>query len=81
MTMLTSDHRGYDKCHATPFHWGYVEADGNVWGCSAYLGREEKGQHFGDDRFRFGNVNDESFSAIWRGERRHACSCFAERQR
>jgi MoaA/NifB/PqqE/SkfB family radical SAM enzyme len=72
MAHLADPSRGYQRCHATPFHWGYVEADGNVWGCSTYLGREEAGKQFGDDRFRYGNVNEASFGDIWRGERRRA---------
>jgi MoaA/NifB/PqqE/SkfB family radical SAM enzyme len=56
-TMATKDasDRGYDRCHATPYHWAYVEADGEVWGCSTYLGRVKDGVTYGDDRFRFGN--------------------------
>jgi cyclic pyranopterin phosphate synthase len=65
-----SSHRGYSRCHATPYVWAYVEADGEVWGCSAYLGRSEGGRQFGDDRFRFGNINELAFADIWRGERR-----------
>ena len=72
MASLESDERGYTKCQATPFVWAYLEADGEVWGCSTYLGREEKGVKYGDDRFRYGNVNEASFDAIWRGERRRA---------
>lgn len=73
MSSLEEASRGYDKCHATPFHWAYVEADGEVWGCSAYLGRDEGGVAYGDDRFRFGSVNGSSFSDVWRGDRRRAC--------
>ena len=51
----------YDKCHATPFFWAYIMASGDVYSCSAYLL---------DERFRLGNINDESFTAIWRGEKR-----------
>jgi cyclic pyranopterin phosphate synthase len=72
MQHLEEASRGYQTCHATPFHWAYVEADGEVWGCSAYLGRQENGVEYGDDRFRYGNVNQESFSSIWRGDRRKA---------
>lgn len=72
MSELGRQDRGYEKCHATPFQWAYVEADGEVWGCSAYLGREEGGRSFGDDRFRYGNVNGSSFAEVWRSERRRA---------
>lgn len=72
MASVDTTDRGYDRCHATPFHWAYVEADGEVWGCSAYLGRDEGGAHYGDDRFRYGNVNELPFGEIWRGERRRA---------
>jgi GTP 3',8-cyclase len=72
MAFAGSSERGYSVCHATPFHWAYLEADGEVWGCSAYLGRVEQGKTYGDDRFRYGNVNEASFGVIWRGERRRA---------
>ena len=70
MASLATEERGYTKCQATPYVWAYLEADGEVWGCSTYLGREEKGVTYGDDRFRYGNVNAESFHAIWQGDRR-----------
>jgi cyclic pyranopterin phosphate synthase len=70
MASAESTERGYSRCHATPYVWAYVEADGEVWGCSAYLGRSEGGRQFGDDRFRYGNVNETAFGDIWRGERR-----------
>jgi len=51
----------YEKCYSTPFFWGYIAADGKVFGCSAYLGK---------DNFCYGNIYDESFSSIWEGQKR-----------
>jgi cyclic pyranopterin phosphate synthase len=53
----------YEKCHATPFLWSYVMASGDVYSCSAYLL---------DERFRLGNLNQQSFKEIWHGEKRRA---------
>lgn len=51
----------YTKCNATPFFWGYIMADGEVSGCSAYLL---------DDNFMYGNINDRTFESIWTGPER-----------
>ena len=51
----------YKTCHATPYFWAYIMADGEVYGCSAYLT---------DRRFAYGNIHSESFQAIWEGEKR-----------
>ena len=51
----------YSICHSTPFFWGYIAADGKVFGCSAYLG---------DDRFCYGNIYENKFSQIWEGDKR-----------
>ena len=53
----------YDKCRATPFIWVYSRAEGDVFSCSA---------HLLDQRFRIGNLNDQTFRQIWEGELRHA---------
>lgn len=52
--------RPYSKCLALPF-WSYIDAGGNVWGCSAHL-KEEK--------FLYGNIWEESFKDIWEGQKR-----------
>ncbi|MBU0982222.1 radical SAM protein [Patescibacteria group bacterium] len=72
MRQQETECRGYGTCYSTPYHWAYIEADGEVWGCSAYIGRVENGKEIGDHRFRFGNVNDHLFADIWRGDRRRA---------
>lgn len=51
----------YTKCHSTPFFWGYIAADGKVFGCSAYLG---------DERFCYGNIYDKNFEDIWESDER-----------
>lgn len=60
MKKMHRSQRGYEKCLALPF-WSYIDSDGNVWGCSAYLG---------DQRFNYGNISDSSFEEIWCGEKR-----------
>lgn len=57
---LQERERGYDRCLALPF-WSYIDADGEVWGCSSYLG---------DERFRYGNIAEELFQNIWSSDRR-----------
>lgn len=54
--------RGYERCLALPF-WSYIDSGGNVWGCSAYLG---------DERFRYGNIHEQTFEQIWTGDLRKA---------
>lgn len=60
MRKMQRDRRGYERCQALPF-WSYIDSDGNVWGCSAYLG---------DEQFLYGNIYEQTFAEIWTGERR-----------
>lgn len=62
--------RGYGRCLALPF-WCYVDAGGNVWGCSAFLG---------DERFLYGNVYESTFQEIWEGETRKASLRWVEEE-
>jgi MoaA/NifB/PqqE/SkfB family radical SAM enzyme len=57
---LDNEDRGYKRCQALPF-WSYIDSGGGLWGCSAYLG---------DERFLYGNINEDTFEGIWKGEKR-----------
>jgi len=52
--------RCYKHCLALPF-FGEIISDGRVFAC---------GPHLGDDRFCYGNINEQSFEEIWLGQRR-----------
>lgn len=52
--------RSYKRCHALPF-WSYIDASGNVWGCS---------NHLLNDEFNYGNIYTEDFKTIWEGKKR-----------
>lgn len=58
---LTDTADRYKKCSATPFFWGYIMSDGNVFGCSCFLE---------DSKFCYGNINEHNFQEIWQGQKR-----------
>lgn len=62
--------RKYVRCLALPF-WSYIDAGGNVWGCSVYLG---------DERFLYGNIYENSFKDIWEGEKRKKSLNWVEKE-
>ncbi|OEU66068.1 MAG: radical SAM protein [Desulfovibrio sp. S3730MH75] len=62
MKIWDGKEHSYNRCHALPF-WSYIDAKGNVWGCSIYLQ---------DDRFIYGNIYKDDFESIWGGEKRKA---------
>jgi len=49
--------KGYSCCYGLPF-WTYVDAAGDVWGCSRFIG---------DKSFLYGNLLRSSFRSIWKG--------------
>jgi len=54
--------KDYKRCLGLPF-WAYIDANGEVYACSAFLGRRE---------FGFGNIYRSSFKDIIKGKRRRA---------
>ena len=61
MNKLNESKQPYSKCYSTPMFWTYIMADGAVYSCGAYLGNE---------KFHLGNINKNSFSEIWQGDKR-----------
>lgn len=53
--------RPYSKCHAVPYFWSYIASNGDVVGCSCYLG---------DSKMVLGNIHETSFDKIWEGNER-----------
>ncbi len=47
----------------------YADSAGNVWGCSMYLN---------DERFLYGNINDNTFQEIWVGKQRQVSMTWVE---
>lgn len=71
MEQHDAETRGYHKCYSTPYFWAYIMATGDVYGCSAYLL---------DERFRYGNINEQLFSQIWLGEKRKESMDYVEHE-
>lgn len=61
MKKLDESRDYYKKCYSTPYFWGYISANGDVYGCSCYLS---------DEKFSYGNINESSFQEIWHSSRR-----------
>lgn len=74
-TMKTWDAKAheYERCLALPF-WSYMDAGGNIWGCSMYMESDQK------DKFLYGNVNEQTFQEIWEGEQRKKALDWVENQ-
>ncbi|MCX7049951.1 MAG: radical SAM protein [Candidatus Sumerlaeota bacterium] len=62
MDKVMGKRRTYRCCHALPF-WAYLDSEGSLWACSTFLG---------DERFCYGNMNQQSFEQMWNGERKKA---------
>lgn len=60
--------KDYDRCLGLPF-WSYIDAAGNVWGCSMFLN---------NDAFLYGNINKNSFKRIWESEKRQKSLKYVE---
>lgn len=60
--------RPYSCCFALPL-FGVVLSDGNVYACGPFLG---------DERFRYGNINEKNIIQIYRGKRRRDIISYAK---
>jgi len=52
----------YKRCLGIPF-WAYISGTGEVFPCHTFLGVK---------KYSFGNINDRSFSSIWKSAKRRA---------
>lgn len=55
-----ANQKSYKRCLALPF-WAYIDSGANVWECSRFLGV---------DKWKSGNLAEESFADIFQGQRR-----------
>jgi len=56
-----SEENRYTTCYSIPMFMAYLMADGSVYGCK---------DHLLNPLFCYGNINDNTFSEIWKGENR-----------
>lgn len=69
--LINNEDQRYSKCSAVPFFWAYIMADGNVYGCSSFLENE---------KFCYGNINQQGFKEIWESDKRKQCYDFVKNQ-
>jgi len=60
MKKLDSGHQ-YKKCYSTPYFWAHLMANGDMYGCSAYLQQS---------KFQYGNLKENTFEEVWESEKR-----------
>lgn len=53
--------QSYKKCYSTPYFWAHLMANGDLYGCSAYLQQS---------KFCYGNLKENPFQDVWEGEKR-----------
>lgn len=63
MDKLINQPERYQRCNATPYFWGYIQSDGQVFGCSCFLENE---------KFAYGDIHEKTFQEIWEGDKRKA---------
>jgi len=60
MKKLETGH-SYEKCYSTPYFWAHMMANGDLYGCSAYLQQS---------KFCYGNLLENSFEEVWESDKR-----------
>lgn len=70
MNQWDDQSKPYNRCYALSF-WSHIDAGGNVWGCSNYLG---------DEQFNYGNIYEKTFQEIWEGANRRRCMAWVEHE-
>ena len=53
--------QSYNKCYSTPYFWAHLMANGDLYGCSAYLQQS---------KFCYGNLKENTFQEVWESEKR-----------